>query len=166
MRYDFIHIIAVALLCCATLNSCRAKKSIQRTEETTSRTERVERSVDTTRVTAVDEERSERSGSEVEQTFTRVTEFDSTGSVRKVSETWRDRQLSRLDTKERHARVVSVAGVSEDIAVSDTSSTVVNEMVKVDTDSRPVQGIEWLWVVLSIALIVAVILYLIYNKVR
>lgn len=166
MRYDFIHIIAVALLCCVSLNSCRAKKSIQRTEETTSRTERVERSVDTTRVTAVEEQIFERSGSETEQSYIRVTEFDSTGSVRKVSETWRDRQLSRLDTKERHARTVSIAGVSEDIVVSDTSSTVVNEVVKVDTDSRPVQGIEWLWVVLSIALIVAVILYIIYNKVR
>jgi|JMBX01.1.fsa_nt_gb hypothetical protein len=166
MRYDFIHIIAVALLCCVSLNSCRAKKDIQRNEETTSRTERVERFVDTTRVTAVDEERSERSGSEVEHTFTRVTEFDSTGSIRKVSETWRDRQLSRLDTKERHARTVSIAGVSEDIIVSDTSSTVVNEMVKVDTDSRPVQGIEWLWVVLSVALIASVVLYIIYNRVK
>lgn len=166
MRYDLIHIIAIALLCCFAFNGCRAKKNIEKNETTVESTERVERTVDTTRTMETEEFKTERSGSESEQVFTRVIEYDTTGRVQRISETWRDRQQGSLVVQERSAQAVSLTGESKEIIERDTTATVMNETVKVNTDSRPVQGVEWIWVILSIALIAAVVLYIIYNKVR
>lgn len=166
MRHDFIHIIIVALLCSACFGGCRSKKDVQKNSETIGRYERIERVVDTTRTVGTEELKADRRGSEIDQSYIRVTEFDSTGTVRRIQETWRDRQRSDVATEERNTRTVSVVGESKEVIESDTSSTIVSEVVKVDTDSRPVQGIEWMWVVLSGALIVAVILYIIYNRVK
>ena len=113
-----------------------------------------------------EEFKTERSGSESEQVFTRVIEYDTTGRVQRISETWRDRQQGSLVVQERSAQAVSLTGESKEIIERDTTATVMNETVKVNTDSRPVQGVEWIWVILSIALIAAVVLYIIYNKVR
>lgn len=166
MRYDLIHIIAIALLCCFAFNGCRAKKNIEKNETTVERTERVERTVDTTRTMETEEFKTERSGSESEQVFTRVIEYDTTGRVQRISETWRDRQQGSLVVQERSAQAVSLTGESKEIIERDTTATVMNETVKINADSRPVQGVEWIWVILSIALIAAVVLYIIYNKVR
>ena len=166
MRYDFIHIIAITLLCSVVFSSCRAKKDLQRNEETNSRSERVERFVDTTRVTAVEEQRTDKRGSEVERQYTRTTEYDTTGRVQAVSETWRDRRLSNVSSEERDARTVSVAGMSVDIIERDTSTTIISEVVKVDTDSRLIQGAEWFWIILSLILIATVIIYIIYNRIK
>lgn len=157
---------AILLMCLLSTIGCRAKKDSSRHESYVMGSERTERRTDSIRVMEVVEERSERSGSEVEQSFTRITEFDSTGSIRKVSETWWDRQQGSVATKERTERIVSVEGSETNIAAKDTITVEKQEETEAETDSRPIQGIEWIWVILSVVLITAVILYIIYNRVK
>lgn len=157
---------AILLMCLLSTIGCRAKKDSSRHESYALGSERTERRTDSIRVMEVVEERSERSGSEVEQSFTRVTEFDSTGRVRSIQETWRDRQQGNVASKERTERIVSVEGSETNITAKDTVSVIAQETAKVDTDSRLIQGVEWIWVILSVVLITAVILYIIYNRVK
>ena len=174
MKYDIRNIInrfhllvgAIFLMCLFSLISCRAKKDTSRHESYAVESERIERRIDSIRTLEVVEERSDRSGSEVEQSFTRVTEFDSTGSIRKVSETWRDRQQGSVASEERTERTLSLEGSKTIITTRDSSTVVKQEKTKTDTDSRPIQGSDWLWVILSVVLITAVILYIIYNRVK
>lgn len=174
MRYGFRNIFnrfslfigAILLMCLLSTIGCRAKKDSSRHESYVMGSERIERRTDSIRTLEVVEERSERSGSEAEQSFTRVTEFDSTGSVRKVSETWWDRQQGDMASEERTERTVSVEGSEIIIADKDTVSVIAQETTKIDTDSRLIQGVEWIWVILSVVLITAVILYIIYNRVK
>lgn len=155
---------AILLMCLLSTIGCRAKKDSSRHESYVMGSERTERRTDSIRVMEVVEERSERSGSEVEQSFTRITEFDSTGSIRKVSETWWDRQSGSVVIQERSSRAVSVATSESNIIRKDTVTAVVQETIKIETDSRLIQGVEWIWVVLSFVLITTVVLYIIFNR--
>lgn len=155
---------AILLMCLLSTIGCRAKKDSSRHESYVMGSERTERRTDSIRVMEVVEERSERSGSEVEQSFTRITEFDSIGRVRSVSETWRDRQSGSVVIQERSSRAVSVATSESNIIRKDTVTAVVQETIKIETDSRLIQGVEWIWVVLSFVLITTVVLYIIFNR--
>ncbi|MDD4778833.1 MAG: hypothetical protein PHV53_11175, partial [Fermentimonas sp.] len=139
---------------------------IQKHETSRTDYQRIETVKDSIRVSTGTIESSERSGSEVDQSFIRITEFDSTGTVRRIQETWRDRQRIDLVAEERSGRTVSVKNTDQQITIRDTTSTITNEVKEVNTDSRPIQGLEWFWVVLSGVLVLTVIIYIIYNRIK
>lgn len=164
LNHNSLFICAIALLALLSITSCRAKRETSRNESYTVGTERLERRSDSIHTVELSQQRAERSGSEVEQSYTRITEFDTTGTIQRVSETWRDRQLSNLDTEERTGRTVSVTQTEQQIVELDTSYATISETSHTTTDSRPVQGVEWIWVILSVVLIATVIIYIIYNR--
>lgn len=166
MRHDILHITLSIILLGVGFSGCKSNRVIQKHETSRTDYQRIETVKDSIRVSTGTIESSERSGSEVDQTFTRVTEFDSTGTVRRVQETWRDRQRIDLVTEERSGRTVSVKNTDQQITIRDTTSTITNEVIEVNTDSRPIQGFEWFWVVLSGVLVLAVIIYIIYNRTK
>lgn len=166
MKHDFIHIIIVALLVGVGFNSCRAKKDFERNTQISERVERIERSVDSARNSENEYSKTERIGLTEDNFYIRTTEYDTEGRIRSISETWRDRRHSDMANEERSKESISLSGSEKEIVESDTSSVIINEKTKTTNDSRPVQGVEWIWVILSIALIAAVVLYIIYNKVR
>lgn len=166
MKNGAIYHIISLLLVSFIVFGCRSTKNIERNEATKTGSLRIERSSDTIRTIEVRNQRSNRSVSELEQIYSRVTEFDSTGSVRRVSEEWRDRRYSDLADEERDERAVSVAGSEEEVITRDTTSVIVRETIHNKTDSRPIQGADWFWVILSAVLILTVVIYLIYNKVN
>lgn len=139
---------------------------MERTGSTSYATEKVENKTESVRTIDTENIRAEQRGSEDEQSYTRRIEFDSAGRVQTVSETWRDRRLSNFSTEERDARVVSVVDTEISIETKDTLSVDTQELSNIDTDSRPIQGIEWMWVILSVVLIATVIIYIIYNRVK
>lgn len=166
MKNGAIYHIISLLLVSFIVFGCRSTKNIERNEATKTGSLRIERSSDTIRTIEVRNQRSNRSVSELEQIYSRVTEFDSTGSVRRVSEEWRDRRYSDLADEERDERAFSVAVSEEEVITRDTASVTVQETIHSKTDSRPVQGADWFWVILSAVLILAVVIYIIYNKVN
>lgn len=159
-------IVVLALLVLLLLTSCRSSKSTSRNGSYAMAVERVERRLDSIRVMESTAERSKHSGQEAERVFTRTTEYDTTGAIRSVQETWRDRQLFNVSTNERAGRIVSVTNSDEQVIQKDTAHAIITETSHIKSDSRPVQGIEWVWVILSVVLIAAVILYIIYNRIK
>lgn len=147
-----------ALFTVIFFGGCRAKKEIQRREEITTEAERIERSVDSVRIKEISERSTEKNESELNQTYTRIIEYDTTGTVRRVQESWRNRQRIDLVAEERIGRTFSVSNSKKEIISRDTSSTIINEMVLETSDDRPVQGAEWLWVILGGAVIVIAII--------
>jgi uncharacterized protein YcfL len=159
-------ISTIILLALLSLIGCRSKRNTSRYELHTVGSERVERVIDSIRIVEDNQQTTERRGSETDQSFSRITEFDSTGTVRRIQETWRDRQRVGLVTEERSGRTVSVTETDQQLTIRDTTSTVTSEVVEVKTDSRPIQGFEWFWVVLSAVLVLTVIIYIIYNRLK
>ena len=159
-HYAFIYCIVLAVLLGIGLNSCRAKKSLQRTEEIATRTEQVERSVDSSRVEQRETDRGENRRSEAERSYVRTTEYDSTGVVRRVSEEWRDRRSADVAVRDNERQTVSITGSESTKTERDSSSTVVKEKSHIQADSRPVQGFEWVWVIVGLVVAIALILFL------
>jgi hypothetical protein len=167
MKNDYICFIIIILFLGIGLGSCRAKKNIQRVEEASAGNERIERVVDTARTVEISTETEDIRGSEIDQIYTKITDYDSTGTViRRVSEEWRNRQSADMAIRDRRQGAVSVTGKRVVIEERDTSHVLTNEITNTDTDSRLIQGTEWIWVILSITLILAVIIYMIYNKIN
>lgn len=92
--------------------------------------------------------------------FNRRIELDSAGNVASVSETYRE--IVRDDnTKEQNIsqnQTVTEKNVAA-ISISKLDSNVTSKS-DLKSDSRPVQGFEWIWVILSVALIVIFIWFL------
>ena len=165
-NHNGVLISTIILLALLSLVGCRTKRNTSRYELHTVESERVERLTDSIRIVEDNQQTTDRSGSETDQSFTRITEFDSTGTVRRIQETWRDRQRVYLVNEERSARTVSVKNTDQQITIRDTTSTVSSEVVEVKTDSRPIQGFEWFWIALSGVLVLTVIIYIIYNRLK
>lgn len=166
MKNDHIYFIIIILLGIG-ICSCRAKKNIQRVEEASAGTERIEQVIDTARTVEISTEREDIRGSEIDQIYTKITDYDSTGTViRRVSEEWRNRQSADMAIRDRRQESVSVTAKQVVIEERDTSQVSINEITNTDTDSRLIHGSEWIWVILSITLVLAVIIYMIYNKIN
>lgn len=164
MNHGFYNFVGVAIIFLLVCSGCRGIRVSSRNQTKTSRTERVERSVESTRSTELEEQRAEHRGSEAERVFTRTTEYDSTGSIQRVSETWRDRRLSNVSAEERTTRVVSIDSTETNIVTHDTTSVIVQEKTSIENDSRPIQGFEWVWVILTLTLLISVAIYILVNR--
>ena len=167
MRHDFtLRIFIVACLFGLLLVACKSKKHITTDIDTQTGTVRIERVVDTTRTVETATERSDVSGSEVEQSYTRTTEYDTSGVVRRVQEEWRDRQRADVALRDKLQETVSVTGRDALIEVRDSSRTVSNEEKRSDVDTRPVQGIEWLWVIIGLVVVLGIVGLIIYRRLK
>lgn len=164
MRYGIIRIAVFALLVGVSFNSCRAKKDFERNTQISKRTERTERSVDSTRTSDIENEKTERIGLTEDNFYIRTTEFDGEGRVRSISEAWRDRRHSDMANEERSKESVSLSGSEKEITETDTSTVIVDEISETTNDTRLVQGFEWFWAVASGVLILSLIIYQLINK--
>lgn len=161
MKHGAIHIIVGALALCLMANGCRAKKNISRNEEVQKRIERVEQSSDSARIEARKAEKAVQQTEQSDLSYTRVTEYDSTGSiVRRVSETWRDGRLSHFSLQDNRAETISVTGNEKEVVERDTSLRVNTEVIATTTDTRPVQGFEWAWIIIGAFVVIGLIVFL------
>ncbi|SRR5690554_230764 len=161
MKHGAIHIIVGALALCLMANGCRAKKNISRNEEFQTRIERIEQSNDSARIEARKTEKDVQRSEQSDLSYTRVTEYDSTGSiVRRVSETWRDGRLSHFSLQDNRAETISVTGNEKEVVERDTSLRVNTEVIATTTDTRPVQGFEWAWIIIGAFVVIGLIVFL------
>lgn len=126
--------------------------------------EKIERSQDTLRLQTTSTSTTTRQLHDLENDYSRIIEFDSLGRVHRVSEAWRDRRSSDLSLQDNRTDRLSLSGSSSEIIKRDSSTATVHETIHVNTDSRPVQGMEWIWVILSIVLVVAVIIHRVIER--
>lgn len=99
---------------------------------------------------------SEETIKEETNTFTRITEFGPDNNVASITETWNNINL-QVDFKSRLNEIkreeLTYRGATQ---IIDTTSQVINEVMKETKDSRPVQGVEWMWVMIAAIVIITV----------
>lgn len=162
----FIYCFVLFCVLLSLFSGCKAKKNVQRELSVAEATERISKTIakqntETETGTHVNEETSE----DIRE-FIREIRFDTAGNVQTIQEAWRDKGRVQLVVRRDTSRTVSV---NEELN-SDSIKTVTNvkqsDDIKQTTDSRPVQGIEWLWVILSIAIIATIAIILFIKKVK
>jgi len=163
-NYVYIY-CAIAVLWIGLLAGCKSQKNISRTVDGQTRTERIESKKDTSRVEEQSQAHHSTQTNEQDNTYVRITEYDSTGTViRRIQEEWRDVGRSQLSLLDRSGHYISIDGMSSVTLERDSSRSVVTENKEVTSDSRPVQGVEWLWVILGGALVLSVVIFVIIKK--
>jgi len=164
-RHIFISVL-LCILVIALFSTCRSRKNVVRTESNQARTERVETKTDTSRVitrTVADMEESV----VVQETTDRETiHLDSTGRVRTIVRESVKKETGQRRTDRGQGSVVSITGKSDSITSQETLNATSQEKQDIKTDSRPVQGAEWMWVILSIGTIAAIAILFFLKKVK
>lgn len=161
MRYDKILFVCI-LACIPILHGCKSRQEITRSVTDQTRIERRETEVDTSRTIVGDKDVVNRETEESEDIYTRTQHYDTLGNLRTIQETWRSIGRFELALRERSASYISINGMGAVTSESDRSTVVTSEQVKNSSDSRPVQGIEWMWVIAGVGLLIFIlIMYLI-----
>lgn len=163
MRYDKICIIF--LFACILISlGCKSRKEVTRTVTDQKRIERTETAVDTSRAVGSDQETLKRETSESEEIYSRTQHFDSLGNVRTIQEVWRRIGRIELDLFERSGSYLSLNGMSTVTSDQDSSTVVIDERQDLRTDSRPVQGFEWLWAIVGVGIIIFIVIAIAIKK--
>lgn len=164
-RHIFISVL-LCILVIALFSTCRSRKNVVRNESNQARTERVETKTDTSRVitrTVADMEESV----VVQETTDRETiHLDSIGRVRTIVRESVKKETGQRRTDRGQGSVVSITGKSDSITSQETLNATSQEKQDIKTDSRPVQGAEWMWVILSIGTIAAIAILFFIRKVK
>lgn len=160
MRHGVYCLRVLVILAVVALGSCNARKTIQKNSRSFRTDQRIEQSFDK-------EIKTEKAGTDVRieakedaWEFSRTTDIDTAGNIRRVQETWRGSGRSELALLRDSSRTVSVT--DSEIIIQDTDSMILNEEEQTinDSDSRPVQGVEWFWVVIGAGLLLLLIIFL------
>lgn len=99
-----------------------------------------------------------------ESTYERTTVYTDSGRIRSVSERWRQAGSTQLAISTGRSSAVSVGKSSARESTMKESDSKSDTKTDNKTDSRPVQGREWIYVILAIAIIIAVPIYIIKKR--
>lgn len=164
MKYGFIHIIIGTLLISVVSVSCRVSRNSEKTETIREASERIEHSVDSSRENSIETELGNLRIDESDEYYLRITEFDVDGAIRRIQEQWRNRRSTNVADWNRQQESVSLSGSEKKVIEKDSSYTAIQETKHVQSDSRPVQGFEWFWIVLVSGILLAIAIYFIIKK--
>lgn len=162
-----VFVFVVGCFCLTTiLGGCKTKRNIVKSENTQVTSKTYAAKTDTSRVITRTVADMEESVSIQETTDRETIHLDSIGRVRTIV-----RESVKKETgSRRHDRgqesVVSITGKSDSIISQETLNATSQEKQDIKTDSRPVQGAEWMWVILSIGTIAAIAILFFIRKVK
>lgn len=162
-----VFVFVVGCFCLTTiLGGCKTKRNIVKSENTQVTSKTYAAKTDTSRVitrTIADMEESV----VVQETTDRETiHLDSTGRVRTIVRESISKETGQRRTDRGQGSVVSITGKSDSITSQETLNATSQEKQDIKTDSRPVQGAEWMWVILSIGTIAAIAILFFIRKVK
>lgn len=164
-RHIFISVL-LCILVIALFSTCRSRKNVVRNESNQARTERVETKTDTSRVITRTIADMEESVSIQETTDRETIHLDDSGRVRTIIRESVKKETGQRRTDRGQGSVVSITGKSDSITSQETLNATSQEKQDIKTDSRPVQGAEWMWVILSIGTIAAIAILFFIRKVK
>ncbi len=144
------------------LLSCKSQKDVSRSSINQTRGESLVSIVDTTQTHLEASHKVDAAKQEDRLEYSKTTEFGNDNNVESITERY-ILLFSKLDFK---AQLDAIKRedfrYNATVAVSDTTSIVVDEKTKEKTDNRLIQGWEWLYVILGTSIVIVVIL--IYVK--
>lgn len=157
MRYDGFHIIML-VVCVLLFSACKSRKEITRSVTEQKRTEQTETAIDTSHTVVSDKEVISREVGVSEDIYSRTQHFDSLGNIRSIQEVWRRIGRFELALHERSGSYLSLNGMSTVTSDRDSSTMVIYEHENSSADTRPVQGEEWIWLIVGIGLLILLII--------
>ena len=162
-QHTVILLVIIGFSC--VLAGCKARRDVARVSVAESTIERVEETIDTSRIyiemqieTHVQEETQD-------NTFIRTTEFDPTGTVVvRIQEEWRDIGRTQLFVSTGQGHHLSINNVLTTSVERDSTIVIATEVSKTLTDSRLMSG--RMWIVIVVSFIGAVVLMIYARKRR
>lgn len=140
------------------LLSCKSQKDVSRSSINQTRGESLVSIVDTTQTHLEASHKVDAAKQEGRLEYSKTTEFGNDNNVESITERY-ILLFSKLDFK---AQLDAIKRedfrYNATVAVSDTTSIVVDEKTKEKTDNRLIQGWEWLYVILGTSIVIVVIL--------
>lgn len=146
------------------LGACHTKKNIVKSESTQATSKTHTAKADTSRTIIKTQANLDETVSIHETTDRETIHLDSIGRVRTIVRESISKETGQRRTDRGQGSVVSMTGRSESDSASVIFQEDLQEKIRQDVDSRLIQGTEWMWVILSGVLVLAVLLYISYNK--
>lgn len=163
MKHDLIFIILIVLV----FTSCKTRKNSQQFSAVKSEIGNIATSFDKSIETEEAGSNISISTTEAMWKFTHRIEFDSLGNIRAIQETRRGSGRTQLAVRNDTSRNISIKDVLNKTISAQNLETA--ELSKSDfkSDSRLIQGADWVWVILSVTLVIAVLVYIFrYKKLK
>lgn len=162
-----VFVFVVGCFCLTTiLGGCKTKRNIVKSENTQVTSKTYTAKTDTSRVITRTVADMEESVSIHETTDRETIHLDSIGRVRTIVRESVKKETGQRRTDRGQGSVVSITGKSDSITSQETLNATSQEKQDIKTDSRPVQGAEWMWVILSIGTIAAIAILFFIRKVK
>gem|GEM_PF-2222323 len=98
------------------------------------------------------------------RTYSIRVELDTAGRVRSIQEEWRDIGRTIISTGTGRSSSVSVGSSGSSVSENKQSDSKSETNQTVSSDSRPVQGHEWIYVLLVVGLLIIIPIILIRKK--
>lgn len=162
-----VFVFVVGCFCLTNiLGGCKTKRNIVKSENTQVTSKTYAAKTDTSRVITRTVADMEESVSIQETTDRETIHLDSIGRVRTIIRESVKKETGQRRTDRGQGSVVSITGKSDSITSQETLNATSQEKQDIKTDSRPVQGAEWMWVILSIGTIAAIAILFFIRKVK
>lgn len=162
-----VFVFVVGCFCLTTiLGGCKTKRNIVKSENTQVTSKTYAAKTDTSRVITRTVADMEESVSIHETTDRETIHLDSIGRLRTIVRESVKKETGQRRTDRGQGSVVSITGKSDSITSQETLNATSQEKQDIKTDSRPVQGAEWMWVILSIGTIAAIAILFFIRKVK
>lgn len=118
--------------------------------------------VDTSAVSAEKESQLNITEAKTETTATRTTEYNDSGTVIRIIETIVLTDYQRADLSQIFERTDALSGISTITITGTGTQSDSTAIIEQHSDTRPIQGREWLW--LPIGIVLAFVLYKLLRK--
>lgn len=160
MKFSFSLVLIFSLL--ALVASCNVKKSsalqshyLQADSSTLLTKDSITANTSLTENKNITETKSE-------SQISKTTEYNDSGHIVRIVEVVYLSDFNRLDMSQLFARSEILGGSATITSTNQTIDHVVNSSDTIDSDSRPVQGVEWLWIMLWV--VVGIVLLWLIDK--
>lgn len=162
-----VFVVVISCFCLILLlGGCKTKRNIVKSESSQATSKTYTTSTDTSRVITKTVADMEESVSIHETTDRETIHLDSIGRVRTIVRESVSKETGQRRTDRGQGSVVSVTGKSDSITLLETLNATSQVKQDIKIDSRPVQGAEWMWVILAIGTIAAIAILFFIRKVK
>lgn len=162
---NVLYIIILAIISLFVLDGCKARKATQKSSDLFISGTKIAQ-------TANKQIETKKAGTDIRieaqediWEYSRNTEIDTAGNLRRIQETWRGTGRTELALLRDSSRNISLNESTNITQEKDSVTEQINENSKIENDSRPVQGIEWLWVVIGAGLLLLLVFYFIKKRI-
>ena len=100
----------------------------------------------------------------VENKYCRVVNFDSLGRISSIREEWWDTRSAELDVRNRRSSSNTLDNRKEESVTEENADIEAYHQSESNNDSRPVQGFEWLYIIIPVVIGLLIFLLIKYRK--